>query len=123
MSEEMLALALGSASLLFVIDSVLANQEKAPTSQTKIPTSTNAISGVDAVGPLYFDVEMDGFIAPFYIGRINKSNLVGAIAFTDGMYEGSSRAEDRHDNSSIWKNHRCNGGCGYVSVYTFEAET
>ena len=111
--DTFLAAALGGASLLFVIDSVLAGREKTP-------TSANTISGVDAMGPLWSDVkDMDGFIAPFYIGCIDKSNLSGAAGFTDGMYEGSSRAEivmiippfgktiDATARNTGWESNRC----------------
>jgi hypothetical protein len=83
------AAVIGGASLLFVIDSVFARS--APTSPQITKPKPKHVSALDALGPLWNDQLLDGFMASFSIGGIRKSDLQGTLAFTDGMYQGHGK--------------------------------
>lgn len=78
--DNLVAGLIGGIALLFVIDSVISIPKPKPK-----PEQT--IHAADGIGALWVDQRIDGFIASFHLGRIEKSNLSGTIAFTDGFYE------------------------------------
>jgi hypothetical protein len=45
------------------------------------------IHGADGIGFQFVNQHLDGFISSFHLSNVRKSDLIGSIAFGDGIYE------------------------------------